>query len=304
METSKLGETGLEISRIGIGLAEIGFHLTREEVSRAAEVLNTALDSGITFLDTAGCYNVSEELIGETVSARRDEYVLASKTGHMKEGCGEDSWSYECVTAGIERSLRRLKTDHIDLMQLHSCDVDVLERGDAIRALQDARVRGLVDFIGYSGDNEAAVWAAESEQFDVIQTSFSIADQGARRALLAAVRSHKLGLIAKRPIANGVWRREEDPDPYGNGYSSEYFRRQAAMGEGGPLPGEPEDRIIASLGFTLAHPEVTVAIVGTRNPAHLRSNVEMLASLPVPESFVAAAHERFDTLGADWPQLI
>lgn len=302
IERRTLGATGLEVSRIGIGLAEIGYQLRQDEVDTAAMVLNGALDAGINFLDTAGCYGISEQLIGATVSARRDEYVLASKTGHMTDDC-EDSWSYECVLRSIERSLERMKTDHIDLMQLHTCDLPTLKKGDAIRALEDARVRGMIDYLGYSGDNDVAVWAAESGHFDVIQTSFNLTDQGARRGLFAAVSKNNLGLIAKRPIANGTWGLDTDPDPSGSGYGSQYFERQLVMREAGPLDGEPDNPILASLGFTLAHDEVTVAIVGSRNPVHVRGNVSLMESLPVGGAFVEAAHRRFDELGNDWSQL-
>jgi len=302
MERRELGDTGLNVSRLGIGLAEIGFRLSKEEVEKANRVLNTALDNGINFLDTAGCYDISEELIGQTVSARRSEFVLASKTGHMSGECGEDSWSYGCVMASIERSLKRLATDHVDLMQLHSCELSVLERGEAIRALADAREKGMTRFIGYSGDNDAVLWAARSGIFDTIQTSFNLTDQAARYGLLQAVRENRLGLIAKRPIANGTWARKKDPDPSGSGYGSEYFRRQQVMRGNAKLPGEPSDPILASLGFTLGHDEVTVAIIGTTNPDHVKSNIALTEQLPVAAEFINAAHDRFDALGEDWEQ--
>jgi aryl-alcohol dehydrogenase-like predicted oxidoreductase len=298
----QLGETGLEVSRLGIGLSEIGFRLTPDEVDLAAQVLNQALDSGITFMDTAGCYSISEELVGATVSARRNEFVLASKTGHLGERCDGDSWSYDCVLRSIERSLVRLKTDHVDLMQLHSCTVGELERGEAIRALQDARAHGLVNFIGYSGDNEAVVWAADSGLFDVIQTSFNIVDQGARRHLFNLIRTGRLGLIAKRPIANNTWTRPRFHDPNGTGYGSEYFERQKRMRDA-PFAGEPDDPVLAALGFTLAHDEVDTAIVGSTNPDHVKSNAEMMPGLSVPAAFVDWAHERFDEVGQDWNQI-
>ena len=303
MQHRTLGATGLQVSALGIGLAEIGFQLKSTEAERAGAVLNAALDNGINFLDTAGCYGVSEELVGQTVAGRRDEFILASKTGHMSDGCEGDSWGYDCVSAGIDRSLNRLSTDVIDIMQLHSCGVDVLERGEAIQALQDARTAGKVRFIGYSGDNEAVLWAARSGEFDTIQTSFNLADQKARYELFPIVEARQLGLIVKRPILNGTWRVERDPDPYKNNYGGEYFRRQSEMTVGHPaFPDEPDDRILASLGFTLSHDVVSVAIVGSRNAEHVRSNIEMLESIPVSDAFVEAAHSRFDELGADWPQ--
>jgi len=92
MQKRQLGNTDLWITPLGIGLAEIGFQLSSSQADEAAAVLSEALDSGINFLDTAGCYGVSEELIGRTVSGRRDEFVLASKAGHMTGECGEESW--------------------------------------------------------------------------------------------------------------------------------------------------------------------------------------------------------------------
>ena len=126
MEHRQMGKTDMQVSRLGIGLAEIGFELELDQVDVAGRVLNTALDAGINFLDTAGCYDISEELIGAAVSARRDEFYLASKTGHMTDGCDGDSWGYDCLTKSIDRSLKRLNTDRVDLMQLHTCDVAVL----------------------------------------------------------------------------------------------------------------------------------------------------------------------------------
>ena len=292
----------MRISRLGVGTAEIGFQLSAGDVETARAVLGRALDAGINVVDTAGCYGVGEELIGKAIIDRRNEFVLASKTGHLSDGCDGDSWSYACVTAGIDRSLSRMNTDVIDLMQLHTCDVATLERGEAIRALQDARDAGKIRFLGYSGDNDAVLWAARSGHFDVIQTSFNLVDQRPRYKLLAEIRTRGLGLIAKRPILNGMWRVDRDPDPYGNSYASEYFRRQQEVAGTERFPGEPENPILASLGFTLSHPEVNVAIVGTKNPTHLASNVEMLERLPLSQEFVNAAHERYDAVGREWEQ--
>ncbi len=301
MTYTELGSTGLSISRLGVGMAEIGFQLSADDVETTRRVLGRALDLGINFIDTAGCYGVAEALIGQAVAGRRGEFVLASKTGHMTDGCSDDGWDYESVLASIDRSLQRMQTEVIDLMQLHTCDIPTLERGEAIRALKDAKAQGKIRFLGYSGDNEAAIWAARSGEFDVIQTSFNLVDQGARRGLLQEVRSRSLGLIAKRPILNGVWRAESDPDPYGNGYGSEYFQRQKKVAGSDRLPGEPNDRIAASLGFTLGHPEVSVAIVGTKNPDHLQSNIS-IADDPVSDEFISAAHEAFDRFGGSWEQ--
>ena len=142
MQTVRFGDTGFEASRLGVGLAEVGFELSLDDQQQASNVLNTALDRGINFLDTAACYDISEELIGNGVSHRRDEFFLATKAGHITGGYQGGSWTYQTVVDSVDRSLKRLKTDHLDLVQLHSCDVAVLEAGKVIRALQEARQAG------------------------------------------------------------------------------------------------------------------------------------------------------------------
>ena len=300
MEKRTLGRTGIEVSRLGLGLAEISRQVLQgRETPDAVQVLNLALDIGINFLDTAACYASSEALIGSAVPHRRDEFFLASKCGHAVETEAEP-WTAGLIAESVDRSLKRLNTDYLDILQLHSCDLDVLERGEAIEAVIKAREQGKTRFIGYSGDNEAALWAARSGIFDTLQTSFNLVDQSARRELLGAARASGMGIIIKRPVGNGVWGRTSSPYPY----ADEYFRRAQAMMEMGPIPDAPEDPLLVTMGFLLAHDEVDTAIAGTHNPAHLRANVEMIArDLPIPVEVVAELHRRFDAVGGDWPGL-
>ena len=300
MEKRTLGRTGIEVSRLGLGLAEISRQVLQgRETPDAVHVLNLALDIGINFLDTAACYASSEVLMGSAVSHRRDEFVLASKCGHAVETEAEP-WTAGLIAESVDRSLRRLNTDYLDILQLHSCDLDVLERGEVIEAVIKARDQGKTRFIGYSGDNEAALWAARSGIFDTLQTSFNLVDQSARRDLLGAARASGMGIIIKRPVGNGVWGRTSSP----YAYADEYFRRAQVMMEMGPLPGAPENPMLLAIGFLLAHDEVDTAIAGTHNPAHLRSNVEMIEQdLPIPAGVVEELHRRFDAVGGDWPGL-
>ena len=304
MEKVAFGDTGLQVSRLGVGLAEIGQELELSDVDIVVSLINRALDSGINFLDTSACYNISEELLGRTVSSRRSEYVLATKAGHVTGGYEGEEWTYETISDSIDRSLRRMRTDHVDLVQLHTCTVDVLEKGDATRALQDARDAGKTRFIGYSGDNDAAHWAVDSGLFDTLQTSFNIVDQTPRTTgLLEKADSTGLGIIVKRPVANSVWhairtgRRREDLRPY----SHIYYDRAVQVAEAGEIPGEPEDPMLTSFGFTLAHPQVDVVIAGTKNPDHLSDNVQLVNdALPIDPGVVAEFQRRFDELGDDW----
>ncbi len=303
METRPFGNTGLEVSRLGIGLAEIGMHLPAAEQERAAVVLNTALDNGINLLDTAAAYGNSEELIGDAVSHRRDEYILATKCGLPARDEPGEAWTGPALTSNIDRSLRRLKTDHVDIVQLHSCSLDVLEKGEAIRALEDARAAGKTRFISYSGDEEAAAWAVNSGVFATLQTTFNLVDQNARRGLLDDARNAGMGIIIKRPIANGIWGGGAD-QPRKTLRFDDISTRVAAMMNEGPVPGAPEDRILLALGFTFAHPQVDTAIVGTTNPAHLLSNIEMVNSgLDLADGVIEELYRRFDVLGGEWRQI-
>ncbi len=299
MEKRVLGKTGLEISRLGVGLAEIG-KLTMDDVARVSQVLNSALDEGINFLDTSACYGNSEALIGRTVAHRREEYILATKCGHITGGYEGEAWSVQTIKDSIARSLKRLRTDYLDLIQLHTCSVDVLEKGDVIQALLDAKQAGQVRFIGYSGDNEAALWAIESGQFDTLQTSFNLVEQRARTYLFPKAQAQNMGIIVKRPIANGAWGADESP----SSYADQYFERAQIMRQAGPIPDAPAHRILLALGFTLAHAAVDTAIVGTRNPAHMKTNIQWVKEkLPIAAEAVEALHQRFDEVSQDWVQL-
>jgi aryl-alcohol dehydrogenase-like predicted oxidoreductase len=300
MEKRILGRTGLSVSHLGVGLAEIGYQLTLADETQAANVLNTALDAGINFLDTAACYGISEELIGRTIAHRRQEYVLATKCGHVAGGYEGEEWTAQTVRDSIERSLKRMQTDRLDLVQLHSCGVDILEQGEIIQALQDAQKAGKTRFIGYSGDNEAAEWAIENGVFDTLQTSFNLVDQRARKRLFPQAKAQGMGIITKRPIANGAWGAAKSP----SGYADQYFERAQVLAAMGPLPGTVEHRILLALGFTFAHADVDVVIIGTRNPDHMRTNIQWVRTqLPIDGTAVQELQRRFDQAGQNWVQL-
>jgi aryl-alcohol dehydrogenase-like predicted oxidoreductase len=299
MEKRILGKTGLEVGRLGVGLAEIGFELALDDVSQAARVLNTALDSGINFLDTAACYDVSEELIGRTIARRREEYVLATKCGHVTGGYDGEPWTAQTIRDSIERSLVRLRTDYLDVVQLHSCGVEVLEQGEAVRALLDARQAGKARFAGYSGDNKAAGWAVESGLFDTLETSFNLVDQRARTRLFPQAKARDMGIIVKRPIANGAWGAPESLSDY----ADTYFERAQEMIALGPIPGAPENRVLLALGFAFARDEADTIIVGTCNLQHMKANIEWVEkTLPIATEAVEELHRRFEQLGQDWEQ--
>lgn len=303
MDFRPFGTTGLEVSSLGVGLSEIGFDLSQADVDQASHVLNTALDHGINLLDTAACYGIAEEMIGRCVAHRRDDYILSTKCGHVPSGFEGEEWTATTVTESIERSLKRMKTDHLDIVHLHSCDVEILERGEVIEALEEAKRAGKTRFIAYSGDNEPVEWAVASGRFDSIQTSINLVDQRARTRVLPAAVEAGLGVIAKRPIANGVWKAETSPSEY----AASYFERAQAMLEEGPIErgwNEELHPVEIALGYVLSLPGVSTAIIGTKNPAHMVANIQHLvtASDFSPE-ITGELNRRFDLLGSDWRQL-
>lgn len=305
MQKVQFGSTGFETSRLGVGLSEIGsFELSDQ--AQATNVLNTALDNGINFLDTSACYGISEELVGNGVSQRRDDYFLATKAGHIARGYEGEAWTFQTVVDSIDRSLRLLQTDHVDVVQLHSCDIDVLEKGDAIRALQEAQQAGKTSFIGYSGDNESAHWAVDSGLFATLQTSYNLVEQRARTTgLLEKAIAKGMGTIIKRPIAGGVWgkSRPDAADQTASNYNTPYLERAKSVRTLGPIENEPDDAILTSLGYTLSDPNANVAIVGTTNPSHMATNVRQIDNdLPIPDSVIAELNRRFEQLDKDWAQ--
>jgi len=280
IEKNNFGDTGESISKLGIGLSEIG-RISVDESQNIDNLLNSAIDLGINFFDTSACYGNSEDFLGRAISNRRDEFFLATKCGHyidsnepgLISGNNQDqAWTIKTLVESVDRSLKRMKTDYIDLIQLHSCDLEKLKQGDVIETIEKMKQSGKVRFIGYSGDNEAAQWASLDARFDSIQTSFNILDQGAKRMVFPGVEKTNKGLIAKRPIANGSWGVDNSPSDYAN----EYHRRYKIIKSKGIKLETELNSIELSLAFALSHKTINVHIVGTTNLNHLKSNIEQL----------------------------
>lgn len=305
MELTDFGATGYRVSRLGFGMAEIGSY-TLSDMAEAGRILGSALDAGINFLDTAECYGNSEELLGRTVSHRRDEFVLATKVGHTGPDDIGPLWAAETARKTIDRSLIRLRTDYVDLLQVHAHGIEPAEAGEVIEVALEARRAGKTRLVGYSQENEPAEWAVESGLFDALQSSFNLVDQKARYGLFEKARARGMGIIAKRPIANAVWSRvlAGDRGEGETGRSAERLRRARVMVEMGPLPGAPDDPIALALGFVYAHPDAHTSIVGTRSHAHMLDNIRATEEhgALAPE-IVAELHRRFDAVGRDWPAI-
>ncbi len=292
MEKRPLGTTGLEVTALGFGGAEIGF--SRAEVEAVEAVLGAALDAGLNVIDTAECYGSGEETVGHAVSHRRNEFYLFTKCGHAS-GIELPDWSTELLEKSIDRSLQRLKTDYVDVLQLHSCSEDLLRQGEVIEVLNRAREAGKTRFIGYSGDGAAAKYAVESGAFDTLQTSLSIADQEAVELTLPLAHQKGMGVIIKRPIANAAWKHREKPD---NGYILPYWERLQILDYDFL---KAADDVETALRFTLSQPGVSTAIVGTAKPGRWVENAELVRKGALPEAEVGAIRTRWKAAAApDW----
>jgi len=287
------GNTGLPVSVLGLGAGHIGSpELAEEQVER---LLHGALDAGVRLIDTARGYGLSEERIGRHLAGRRHQYVLSTKCGYGIPGY--EDWTGPCITSGVEAALERLRTDHIDVMHLHSCPLHVLQRGDVIEALQRAVQAGKVLVAGYSGDNEPLHWAVASGRFRSIQPSVNLCDQAAAGTVLPAAWKRGMGVIAKRPLANAPWRYEEPPQAED---VREYWERFRTLG----LDRQGFDWDELALRFAAFMPGVSSCIVGTSTLGHLQRCAELIGRGPLPREVEAGLREAFAWHGEDWKGLV
>jgi aryl-alcohol dehydrogenase-like predicted oxidoreductase len=287
MEQRAFGSTGLTVSALGLGGGQVGQeHLSEGE---ASAMLNGVLDAGVTLIDTARGYGASEERIGRHLAARRTEFVLSSKGGYDIEGT--EDWTGPNVRQGIDRALRLLRTDRIDIFHLHSCPQKMLERGDLLEALDEAVAAGKIGVAAYSGDGPDLASAVASGRFGSIETSVNVADQWSLRHVLP-IRG-ALGVIAKRPIANAAWR--FSAQPHGD-YAEVYWQRLQALAlDVGELEWDE-----FALRFSAYAPGVDTAIVGTSKPVNLARNVALVGRGPLPAEQLQAIDEAWVREGEAW----
>ncbi len=294
LEHRRFGKTDMNVAVLGFGGAEIGYEGTDQDV--VGKLLNAALDAGLNVVDTAECYKDSEIQIGNAIGTRRKEFYLFTKCGHAPETPGKTfDWSKDGVVKSVERSLKRLKTDVIDLVQLHSCSLEELKKGECIEGLEAAKKAGKIRYLGYSGDSAAARYAVECGRFDSLQTSVNICDQECIELTLPLAKEKNIGVIAKRPIANAVWRYDAKPD---NGYHLEYWKRlqelkyEFALGAAREKQDANGPAAIA-MRFTAMQPGVDVLIIGTSKPERWKQNADLMRAGPLPK-------ELADSIRATW----
>jgi len=298
-----LGHTGLEVTVLGYGAMELRGAGPRNPRplpdGEAGRVLNAVLDAGINFIDTSIDYGQSEELIGQHISNRRHEYFLATKAGcpwdaatlaGAPPGPLPHDFSPAHVRAGVERSLRLLKTDHIDLVQLHmSPALATIQAEGTLGALTSLRDQGKIRFIG-SSSTIPNIWDhLDLGVFETFQIPYSTLERDHEEAI-AEAHSKGVGVIVRGGVAKGGPR----PDrPRQRNFWDVWD--EAKLGQ---LLGPDQSPVEFVLRYTLGHAGVSTIIVGTASVDHLRGNIAHALAGPLPADVYLEATQRLDAIGA------
>ncbi len=303
MEFRRLGNSGLVVSVVGLGTNNLGMKL---DLDQSREVVHAALDAGITLFDTADSYGESEARLGQLLEGRRDDVVIATKFGSDVRRLGLDNgadWgargSRRYIRRAVEASLRRLRTDWIDLYQLHRPD-PLTPIEETLSALTDLVREGKVRYIGHSNftgwQTADAEWTARTrglERFVSAQNEYSWLERDIEDDLVPALEQYEIGLLPFFPLASGVltgkYRRDQAP-PAGS--------RIQAWGRESMLTSELFDVLesleafAASRGITLldiaigglaAQPAVASVIAGATSADQVKANVEAGSWQPTAE---------------------
>lgn len=300
-----LGRTGLEVSKLGYGAMELrgGRGRRAREVGPdvAEGLLNALLDAGVNFIDTSPDYGLSEEQIGKYISHRRDEFYLASKCGcpvnlpPPEPGQRpQHVFTRENVRAGVEQSLRRMKTDHLDLVQFHASPArSVLEENESVEELRALQREGKVRFLGMSGTLPNLTDHIAMDVFDAFQIPYSALEREHEEVIAAAAEAGA-GTIIRGGVARGA---PVAPDRLLERLP-ELFRAMVQRRRDRWDHAKLDDlldgmsRMEFMLRFTLSHPHMHTTIVGTANPAHFEDNLAAARKGPLPPDVYEQAKAR------------
>ncbi len=289
LELRHLGRTGALVTFVGFGALEIGRNwglgdtdaTQRPNNDAAISVLNGILDLKINLIDTASAYHQSERRIGLGISHRRAEFFLASKCGeHSQEPSTYYDFSYAAVKASIDRSLRRMQVEQIDLMQIHFGPNPqlVLADGETLRAMQAARAEGKIRFLGASASGEIARACIESGNFDVLQLEYNLLNRQ-DADLIALCQQRGIGVLIRGGVARGVltpkvvpWLETLPP--------TLQPKLKAALNF---LNHDGAQLMALALNFLYQNQGISSILVGSKNLEHLRQTLALLETPVEPE---------------------
>jgi aryl-alcohol dehydrogenase-like predicted oxidoreductase len=293
----ELGRTGLQVTMLGYGAMELrGAPRGRDVTETQAEtILHAVLDAGINYIDTSIDYGMSEERIGRYIGGRRQDYYLASKCGCLVGAPpaprGQTSphvFTRDNILAGVEQSLARMRTDHLDVLQFHaSPSRQTLEKDGALEAVLELKRTGTVRFIGMSGTLPHLADHIAMGVFDVFQIPYSAVEREHETIIAAAARAGA-GIVIRGGAAKGA--------PTEGKQDGIQWKRWQQVQLGDLLEGMVPMEFIVR--FTFTHPDLHTNIVGTINPIHLRQNVDVVRQGPLPPDVYAEAKRRLDAVGS------
>lgn len=300
-----LGRTGLRVTQLGYGAMELRGAPRGRPVDdhQAQRVLKTVLDNGINYIDTSIDYGVSEELIGRYLADRRSEYFLASKCGcwagetprePLPDGRQPHIFTRDNIVAGVEQSLRRLRTNYLDVVQFHASPTPAtLQEQGALEALLELQRAGKVRFVGMSGTLPNLPDQIDMDVFDVFQIPYSAIQRQHENAISTAA-AHGAGTVIRGGTARGALADGKEDAPLGmsSGQVHDIWGR-ADLDD--LLDGASRQEFV--LRFTLSHPDVHTTIVGTQDAAHLQANVTAARKGALPPDVYAETKRRLDALG-------
>lgn len=296
MLRKKLGRTGLEVTQLGYGSMGIrgprtwGVRVVSDEDADA--MLNSVIEAGINFVDTSPDYGISEERIGRYLGSRRSEFTLATKCGcaytqHENHLEIDHVWKKDVLTRNLETSLKRLQTDHIDILQFHGGNAATLQREGLIDLLMSFRDQGMIRFIGASSSLPNLPALIDLDVFDTFQIPYScLAPQ--HHDLITRAAESGAGIIIRGGIAQG------GPDAEIQRPALNDIWSRAKLDE---LLPDGMNRAELILRYTLSHPHCHTTIVGTCNSAHLSENVAAAAKGPLPDDLYKKVSDRVAALG-------
>ncbi len=277
MEYRDFGNTGLRVSEIGLGCGPLGV----DPDADYALLLNRALELGVNFFDSADFYSSyrSEEWLGKTLSPHRDKVVIATKFGTIP-GKGKD-FSVPHMRRSLEDSLRRLRTDYIDIYQLHSPAPSVLDDEELLAALQETKKEGKIRCYGLSTEGgQRGLDAIDKWGVDSVQITFSLFHQDPAARFFPEAQRKGVGVIVKSPLDSGILGGDLDPgkpkkldDARERWGEDETARRQQLFEKMKFLAGQTGRTYSqAALQFVLSFDGVSAAIPGTTSLTHLEEN--------------------------------
>src|SRR5436305_1463955 len=318
MEYRAFGRTGWKISAVGVGAWGNGgdaWGVTDDNTSLAT--LHKAIDLGVNFIDTADVYGDghSEQLIAQVRKARREQLIIATKAGRRLDPHTATGYNRQNLTSFVERSLKNLETEALDLLQLHCPPSEVYDMPEVFGVLDDLMRQGKIRFYGVSVERvDEALRAITYPNVQSVQIIFNMFRLKPAEQFFAAAREHRVGILARVPLASGLltgkfrpqtqfaandhrnFNRHGEAFDQGETFSGvDYETGLQAVGQLRPLVPQGASMAQFALRWILMFPEVTSAIAGAKNPEQVEDNVHAVTLPPLSHEEMQRVREIYDT---------